>query len=951
MTDFHNLSVTKPLRFSVRVSFFLAQLCPNKHEENTNKMKRSLTSLFLLATVALSAQVNTDVKGTLFNQVTKSPLANTSFSITDLNIHSQTDEFGQYTVSIPDDVYEIEVVVTGFQSIKQSLIDDSISNVYLSPSDLSNEKIDLATAVITGNRNRSTEANLLNMQRRSVNLVQAIGKQELDRKGVADVATAVTKMSGIAKQEGSNSLFIRGLGDRYNSSTLNGLPIPSNDPEYKNIDMGLFTTDIVDYISVDKVYNGRFFGDFAGGNIDIAAKFPNTKPFFKVGVSGGLNSNAFGKGDFKLQQGPNFWGFNSSERPNSLNSYGFKNNLNPESKSAWNGGLDLQGGVRLPIGSGRLGIFASASFNNNSSAIAEGTSRAVNAQGVARKDLTSYLSNSYSTNSTGLLNLNYEINAKNTIKYSGLLINSSNQKLDEYQGTSIDVGDDNPVFIRRGTYVKNTLFINQLLGDHQLTDQLSVRWAAGYNRIKSDMPDRIQNTLKNLGNGYIVANNSTSDNNRYYQQLNEDEIVGKFELDYKFGKTAEDYKGLLTVGYNGRQKKRDLEAVQFNFKANYPHNQTVIDIHNLDAFFNQTNFNNGYFDISTYSGNSITPQFYEGDQSIHGGFANFQYQFNDRLTAVVGLRAETLKQKVKWNTSLDAEGNQNTFDDLMFLPSLLLKYQVNNKQNLRLAASKTYTLPQFKERALFMYEDVTETVFGWPTVYASTDYNLDLKWELFPTSGELISVTAFGKYIVDPINKLTIASSTNDLSYANTGDWGYVLGAELEIRKDIVKFSGYEPSKLSFGLNASYAYSNQELNSDKIYKETLLPNGSRLNANFTNKEDAFQGASDLILNADLSFNKEWSKGGSLMATVAYNYFSDRIYALGTNQKGNQVDKGFGTLDFILRSKVTKNLGINFSAKNLLNPSIDRVQDNATGSVNILHYKKGTNYGLSVSYEL
>lgn len=914
-------------------------------------MKRNLIALFLLTSAALSAQVSIDVKGTLFNQTTQSPLANTSFTITDLNIHATTDENGNYLVSLPDDVYEIEVIVDGFQAMKHSLADESALNVYLSPVDIKDQNIDLSTAVITATRNRSTEANLLSAQRRSVNLVQAIGKQELDRKGVADVASAVTKISGISKQEGTNSLFIRGLGDRYNSSTMNGLPIPSNDPEYKNIDMSLFPTDIVEYISVDKVYSGRFFGDFAGGNVDIVSKEPTHKPFFKVGLSGGLNSNAFGKGDFKLQQGPNFWGFNTSKRPSSLNSFGFQNNLNPESKPTWNGGLELQGGGRLKLGSGRLGVFASASFSNNSSAIDEGRSKAVNAQGVARKDFDSFISNSYTTNATGLLNLNYEINSKNTLKYSGLYINSSNQKLEEYQGKSIDVGDDNPVFIRRGTYVKNALFINQLLGKHQVSDRLTLNWAAGYNSIKSDMPDRIQNTLKDLGNGYIVANNSTSDNNRYFQTLDESEVVGKVELDYKFGQAGDDYKGLLTVGYNGRQKKRELEAVQFNLKANYPHNQTIIDVHNLDAFFNQTNFDQGYFSMSTYSGNSIVPQYYEGDQSIHGGFANVQYKFNDRFTAVLGLRAETIEQKVKWNTSLDSSGSENTFDDVMFLPSVLLKYELNNKQNLRLAASKTYTLPQFKERALFMYEDVTETVFGWPTVYASTDYNLDLKWELFPTSGELISFTAFGKYIVDPINKLTIASSTNDLSYANTGDWGYILGTEVEIRKNLFKFSAYEPSALSIGLNASYAYSNQELNSDKIFKETVLPNGSRLNANFTNKEDAFQGASDLILNADLTFSKEWSRGGSVMATVAYNYFSDRIYALGTNEKGNQIDKGFGTLDFILRTKVTKNLGINFSAKNLLNPAIDRVQDNATGSVNILHYKKGSNYGLSLTYEL
>jgi outer membrane receptor for ferrienterochelin and colicin len=101
--------------------------------------------------------------------------------------------------------------------------------------------------------------------------------QELARKGVSDVATAVTKTSGITKQEGSGNIFVRGLGDRYNSTTMNGLPIPSNDPEKKNLNLEIFSTDIVEYISIDK--GGSIYGDFAGGNVDIISKDYKGKGF------------------------------------------------------------------------------------------------------------------------------------------------------------------------------------------------------------------------------------------------------------------------------------------------------------------------------------------------------------------------------------------------------------------------------------------------------------------------------------------------------------------------------------------------------------------------------------------------------------------------------------------------------------------------------------------------
>ncbi len=201
---------------------------------------------------------------------------------------------------------------------------------------------------------------------------------------------------------------------------------------------------------------------------------------------------------------------------------------------------------------------------------------------------------------------------------------------------------------------------------------------------------------------------------------------------------------------------------------------------------------------------------------------------------------------------------------------------------------------------------------------------------MFPKSEELISVTGFGKYIQNPINEVTIVSSTNDISYVNTGDYGYVAGAEVEYRKLLFNFKDGNAKKLSAGLNASYLYSNQELSSEKVIKETDY------NVDFTEKESKLTGASDLLLNADISFLSEWNnKESNLTSTIAYTQFSDRVYSIGTNGRGNQVDKAFGSLDFITRIKLNKNLGFGIIAKNLLNPSIDRVQENNNGDITVL----------------
>lgn len=862
-----------------------------------------------------------------------------------------TNEDGTYEMEVDAGTYEVIITAIGYDEVVQTLTVQNGERVEFSAilSSSLETTTQLGEAVVVGEVNRESEVSLLNAQRRAVVMQESIGAQELQRKGVSDVAGAVTKVSGISKQEGSSVIYVRGLGDRYNSTTMNGLPIPSNDPEFKNIDLSIFSTDILTYVGIDKVYNGSFFGDFAGGNVNIISKKHTGKGFFSLGMTSRINSNAIKDKNFKLQSGINWFGFDKVKNPNTLSEFAFENSLNPKKSVALGSGFSFSAGERFNVSeNSRFSFFLTGTHDNDYTSIEEGYLKSgVNAQGTVQgKDFETFNSYQYTTNSTGYLNLSYQINRKNNINFNSLFVNSTNQKLEEGEGYIRDNANEGG-FQRRGTYVQNQLWVNQLLGEHKLSDRTELNWALGYNTIKSDMPDRFQNMIewKSQLNHYVISNSSASLNHRYFQTLDEDEAVGRLSLDFKFANSDDfGYRGKLTLGYNGRFKNRDFEAMQYNMSPNQAFQYITFD--NIDAFYNQNNYASGLFSLTTFSGNSIEPQFYTGEQFIHGGFANIEYRVSPKLIAVLGLRAEMVNQNVEWNTSLDPSGDENELEEFQFLPSLNLKYELNNRQNLRFAVSKTYTLPQFKERAKFIYEDWGDTTYGNPFVYSSTDYNADLKWEIFPGIGELISVTAFGKYIENPINKFTVSSSTNDLSFGNTGDWGYVFGGELEVRKSIYKSDSSNPVQFTVGANASYAHTNQELSGDKIFEDT---NGF-LNANFTDEEARFQGASDLLVNGDISFTKDWQRGGSLMMTLAYNYFSDRIYAIGTDNRGNIVEKGIGTLDFILRSKINENIGVNFNARNLLNPSFERIQENADQDISVQHYKRGINFSIGINYQ-
>lgn len=912
-------------------------------------MKLNFLAAALLFGVVTYAQDTKTIKGHIYDTANNNePLAYATIMLQNTEFGTETDENGYFEIECSQGSYLLEASYTGYQTYIIPYETEGSQEVSIN---MKPEEGNLDELVITVNNRKSSESALLNDQRKSLEIKQQIGAQELSRKGVSDVAAAVAKTAGISKQEGSNNIYVRGLGDRYNATTLNGLPVPSNDPEKKNINLELFSTDLVEYISIDKTFSSRNTGDFGGGNVDILSKDFKDNSLFEIELGTEVNTNALSKGkDFLLPQGPSKMGYASYGVPNNpLSGYHFQNSLQPQSAGPIGGNFGLKAGKSFFIGeTGKLNLFATASFDNGFT-FREGLNQSINSQGAKLKSFHQEKF-SQTTNTTGMFNANYHVNDNNKLAYNFLYINSSDLSRDTYEGMDRDFeGDHDSVLVQRGTFTQNTVLINQLLGNHKLNEKLGFDWAVSYNTIESDMPDRTQNKMYYWNNfdAYTLAQNTKTDNHRYFQNLTENEIAVNLALNYKLGTDENgNERGKVTLGYNGRIKKRDFEAIQFNFdiigEVKNPANGYFFDPNNLDSFFNQQNLENGLFNISAFAGK--TPQTYTGEQNIHAGFANLEYRLTDKFSAVVGLRYEKINQLVKWRTQLDADQKSNEFKRNEVLPNLSLKYELNDTQNLRLAASKTYTLPQFKERARFIYEDVTEIKVGNPYLYPSQNYNLDLKWEIFPMNDEVISVAAFGKYIQDPINEIVMASSTNDITWVNIGDKGYVYGVEFEIKKRLFDFGGSNTNNLFGGLNVSYMKTNQEIDAEKIFRETK----GLISTNFEDTESSFTGASDLLLNADISYVTEWSENRGMTATLAYTHYSDRLYALGS-QKGNLIDKGMGSLDFILKTRIHKNFGIDFAARNILNPEFRRVQENATGPVNAVTYKRGAFFSVGAKY--
>ena len=414
-------------------------------------------------------------------------------------------------------------------------------------------------------------------------------------------------------------------------------------------------------------------------------------------------------------------------------------------------------------------------------------------------------------------------------------------------------------------------------------------------------------------------------------------------LDINFSKDEDDnFKNTLTLGIQSRNKKRDFEAKQINYI--FDANNTTVALNNPDAFLNEANLLNDVYNVLEVTRPQNT---YEADLNTFASFALLKWQLNSNLFVNTGIRVEDFEQNVFYKDPVTIEDARGTIDEFFVLPSLDIKYVLTEKANLRFAASKTVTLPLFTETAPFLDEDVNEFTIGNPDLKNSDNYNFDVKYEYFIRKGELFSVTAFGKYLEEPIEKIRIASANNNNSFVNS-DNAKIFGGEIEYRQNLNNiFSSEEDegllSNLSLGLNATVMYS----------KVVIDPTVTVLNAAIapTNLERQLQGASPYIFNADINFAKEIGKH-NMSSTLDFNYFGDRIYSAGGNGVGDIFEKGFATLNFNFKDTINEHWEVSLSAKNILNPTIDRYQDQQDINQELIvsSYQIGSNLSLGFTYK-
>ena len=923
-------------------------------------MKKFTTVFALFLAITLNAQDKATIQGLVTDkEMNNEPLPFANVFVKGTAIGVTTDFDGNYSFSVDEGVVVVVFSFVGYQTVEVPLTVVDGESYTLNQLLGASEGITMDEVVVQAIVSKEKETALLVEQKKAVVIKESIGAQRLAKVGVSNAAGATTKIAGVTKNESSSAVFIRGLGDRYLSTTMNGLPIPSDDVENKNINLNLFSTGIIQKVGISKTYTTSNYADQASGSVDIISK-KYTKNNFSLGLKTGANTNVLKgsvKDNFRVTQNYEDLTVGFHSKQHTLKEAITEQSWNTKTANPLaNFGISVSGGKKFFLGEKDLTVFATVSH-----------SKAFNyRQGIFKSYRSNVLNNSYTDaelfrvdiNTTGLLNLGLRLDENNKISYNSLFVNKTQENLFE-QGRNGEgyVFDQDPAeygaFVRDQNTKQTMMYVNQLLAEHRLSENNKLTWAAGMNYVLSEEPNRIRNEV-NIEATDLPENLSplifTDDNTLQFahvgdfqqrksgQKVEDLEYNARIQDEMTFVNLDEDGAFKLRAGANIRHKERTFSSLFIGVRSK---GVQAPDVDDLSSVFTQYNFNNRTTILRTPN-----PDIYLASLDVVAAYANYDFAFG-KLSGNIGGRYEFNKIDLEWDVAnfSGAPRTSKTYNSM--LPSLNLKYELNEVQFVRIALSKTNTLPEFKELAPFEYVSPNGRVTkGNPNLEKSDNFNVDLKWEMFPENGGLLSATGFYKQIKNPINLALTRGSSGYFVFDNTGEEANIYGLEFEGRKDLIDTDN---SKLNLNVNMTKMWFNQDLKKNFQYKGKTETN--------------LQGASDFILNTALSFSTKSER--EFVATTAVNYSSDKIAVLGApeDQSSSEtlyndeiIEKGFVTLDLVVSKKLSEKLSLTIRGKNLLNPAIEQTQlvrslvNGVETDETVVSYKKGSQVTLSLAYK-
>ena len=894
-------------------------------------MKLDLGKVFffiLLLVLSTMTAMAGNIKGTVLDKQTKEPLTGATIQITGTALGVVADIDGNYTLNVNDGTYTITVRYIGYKDILLNSI--KVKAETLLNFEMESDAQALGEVSVVAKKNLEGER-ALQMERQKATLaIENLGAKEMSIKGISNVEEGVKKITGISIAS-AGQLIVRGLGDRYSTTTLNGLPIASPNPDNKLIPLDIFPASTVQNITVSKVYDASAFADYSGAHIDISTKENVGSDFLSISFNAGGKFNTLGKDFYRMDRDGSLFktpsldqklidmsltDFEEYARHNRL----FNTSFQVSKKTALpEFGGNIGFGKRFTLGGNEVSVLGSIGVSNDLQTMDNASIRTLEATGNTLNEFN-YDSYSNELKIAALGNLGYSFRTSDHIGYTFFYARNA---IDTYmRREGVDYEDHHLIGSNNVTHIYS-LQNHQVNGKHYFGKQWDLNWSGSYSKTSSDEPDRRQVMFIREDDQIKLFKLNRQETMRYFGSLNEDEWVGDLTASYRFGDNNK-----LQAGFTYKDKNRDYMGTRFYYNLNKL-NPTITDIYDTDSFLNMENVENGSITIDR---KKQPKDSYTAGNSIYAGYIATEYYPVAPLLVNLGVRYEISKQWVDYYTDGGkAERSELNKNDLF--PSLNMKYQMNEKNSMRFAFSRTVTRPSFIEMAPFLYQESygSAQIRGNADLQNGYNYNIDLRYELFEKNGDMLSITAYYKHLKAPIERVQTLSGGSAVHSFRNADNGMATGVEIEFRKEIVK-------DLRFGVNGSYMYTNVK-----------LPEGGA----YTNSQRALQGASPYLANADLTYSPAFSNDRQLSVALLYNLQGPRIHSVGISGLGDIKQQPVHTLNFTGSYRFNRRFAVKLQVNDLLNQDILFKQEVPTtgDKVEVERFRKGTGFEVGFSYDL
>jgi hypothetical protein len=776
-------------------------------------------------------------------------------------------------------------------------------------------KTELLAVTVSAASERGSVSAALDAQRKSVNIVNAITSEQIAKSPDGDAAQAIQRVSGVSVQDGK-FVFVRGLGERYTQASLNGARIPSPEPERKVVPLDLFPSGLLQSITTAKTFTPDLSGDFSGALVNIQTREFPARRSFTLSQSVGVNSAAFGVDlPAAITTQSDLFAFGADRRrlPSFIRSFGsfdnpptqdetnfmvnsFRNRWSPRTETG-TGNTSTSaslGGTSTLFGT-RIGYLASGTYGMSQEARADQVRALALAQdGVNEVDRFEGMTGRQSALWGGLINVSAFLGSTTRITLNTTYNRTMDNDARRESGVSENLGL--PFDINRLRYVERSVQSSQLAGEHEM-GRHRFEWAgtlSGVERVEPDRSEIVYIQDENGGPSYWFSG-AIEGAVRTFSDLVEDSYEGKASYQLTLGEPGRQLK--FKTGGLLRYTERSANNFVYQLQASRL-SQDDLALRPEQIFDGR--FTQPGMDFFTVRPFGTVGGSYGAEDRLAAGFAMVDWQVNDRVQLITGARLEANNPVVTAQPSVGAAvRTAPSFTDL--LPSLAVTYRISDRQNLRLSGSRTLARPEYRELAPIQYREVIgfDNVIGNQNLVRTLITNADVRWELYPSPSEVLSVSFFAKQFTNPIERVYLGTSGTRVITFQNAQGASNLGVELETRTSL--------GRLSESLDAFTVFTNATLMRSDIQLDATQ-------ASVTREDRPMIGQAPYVLNTGLT----WSPGrGTTSATLLYNVVGRRITDAGEIPLPDVEEMPRNVVDLSLRFPFVYGLSARVDAKNLL----------------------------------